>query len=223
MDTPPDRAGEEQSRSDRYLGVMRTVTVTGSGTSKIAPDSAVVRVAVVGRGVGVVEAYDIMSLGAAQLAGVAARHTDKRHLASTGVSVWPFHDHEGRREGYEARHGYAVRLTDLAAAGVMLSDLAREVGDSLAVENVGLEVTDTHAAESKAREAAFHDARERAAALARMSGLSLGGVQSMVEGGAGSGIVPESARMAMMHDAGGALEPGETSVTSTVTVVWELT
>lgn len=202
---------------------MRTVTVTGSGTSKIAPDSAVVRVAVVGRGVGVVEAYEIMSAAAGQLVDVAARHSGKRHVATTGVSVSPFHDHEGRREGYEARHGYAVRCTDLAAAGVMLSELAHVVGDALAVDNVGLEVTDTHAAASKAREASFHDARERAAALARMAGLSLGGVQSMVEGGDGDGVVLGSPRMSLMHDAGGVLEPGETSVTSSVTVVWELT
>ena len=40
---------------------MHTVTVTGTGTSRVAPDSAVARVGVVGRGAGVAEAYDAMS------------------------------------------------------------------------------------------------------------------------------------------------------------------
>lgn len=200
---------------------MRTVTVTGSGTSKVTPDSAVVRVAAVRRGAGVAEAYDAMTAGAAQVVDVALRHTEQPRIASTGISVWPAHDHEGRRQGYEARHGYAIGCADLAGAGALLGELAREIGDGLAVDSVGLEVTDDHGAEGKAREGAFHDARDRAAALARMAGLGLGAVQTIVEG-AVSGDVPGSPKLAMMRDSGGGIAPGEAAVTTTVTVVWEL-
>lgn len=198
---------------------MRTVTVTGTGTARVAPDSAVVRVAAVARGAGVAEAYDAMAASATTVVEVAGRHTETRRIASTGISVWPFHDHEGRRQGYEARHAFAIACADLAEAGTMLGELAREVGDSLAVDSVGLEVTEDHGAGGKAREAAFHDAREKAAALARMSGAGLGAVQSVVENAA-DGSAPQP-KVAMMRDAGG-IEPGETTVTTTVTVVWEL-
>ena len=201
---------------------MRTVTVTGSGTSKVAPDSAVVRIAAVRRGLGVAEAHDAMSADAGRVVEVAARHTEQRRIASTGISVWPFHDHEGKRQGFEARHGYAIGCADLAEAGLLLGELAREIGDGLAVDSVGLEVTDDHGAASKARELAFHDARERAAALARMAGQGLGAVQSIVEGGGASDHPLGSPKMAMMRESGGGLEPGEASVTTTVTVVWEL-
>ena len=200
---------------------MRTVTVTGTGTATVAPDSAVVRVAAVARGAGVAEAYDAMTAAAAAVVEVAGRHTEPRRIGSTGISVWPFHDHEGRRQGYEARHAYAIACADLAGAGEMLGELARAVGDGLAVDSVGLEVTEDHGAGAKAREAAFHDARERAAALARMAGAGLGAVQSVVEGGAGDGPGPMP-KLAMARDSGGAIEPGESTVTSTVTVVWEL-
>ncbi|WP_374456629.1 SIMPL domain-containing protein [Nocardioides sp.] len=199
---------------------MRTVTVSGTGTAKVAPDSAVVRVAAVARGSGVAEAYDAMAASATTVVEVAGRHTETRRIASTGISVWPFHDHEGRRQGYEARHAFAIACADLSEAGTMLGELAREVGDSLAVDSVGLEVTEDHGAGGKAREAAFHDARDKAAALARMAGAGLGAVQSVVEGGAGDGPGPLP-KVAMMRDAGG-IEPGETTVTTTVTVVWEL-
>lgn len=200
---------------------MHTVTVTGTGTSKVAPDTAVVRLAAVARGAGVAEAYDAMSDSAASLVEVAARHTEERRIASTGITVWPVHDHEGRREGYESRHSYAIGCGDLAEAGAMLRELAREVGDSLAVDSVGLEVTEGHGAGSKAREAAFHDARERAAALARLAGRGLGAVQTIAEADAGDGG-PGTPRLAMMRDSAGGLEPGEASVTTSVTVVWEL-
>jgi uncharacterized protein YggE len=200
---------------------MRTVTVTGTGTARVAPDSAVVRVAAVARGTGVAEAYDAMAASATTVVEVAGRHTETRRIASTGISVWPFHDHEGRRQGYEARHSFSLACADLAEAGTMLAELAREVGDDLAVDSVGLEVTEDHGAGGKAREAAFHDAREKAAALARMAGAGLGAVQSVVEttGGDGSGPL---VKVAMARDSGGGVEPGETTVTTAVTVVWEL-
>ena len=162
-----------------------------------------------------------MTAAAAGLVEVAGSHTEPRRISSTGISVWPFHDHEGRRQGYEARHAYAIVCSDLAGAGEMLGELARAVGDGLAVDSVGLEVTEDHGAGGKAREAAFHDAREKAAALARMAGAGLGAVQSVVEGGVADGPGPMP-KLAMARDSGGAIEPGESTVTTTVTVVWEL-
>lgn len=198
---------------------MRTVTVTGTGSSRVAPDTAVVRLAAVAHGEGVAEAYAAMTAAATAVVDVAGRHTEARRIASTGITVWPSHDHEGRRQGYEARHGYAVASPDLAQAGAMLADLAREVGDALAVDGVALEVSEVAVAGATAREAAFHDARERAAALARMSGAVLGAVQSVVEADPGSGPVP-LAKVALASADG--LEAGESAVTSVVTVVWEL-
>lgn len=200
---------------------MMTVTVTGTGTARVAPDSAVVRLSAVARGTGVAEAYESMSSAAGAVVEVARRHTEQRRIASTGITVWPWHDHSGTRLGYEARHAFAIGCADLSAAGAMLGELAAGVGDALAVDSVGLEVTEDHGAGDKAREAAFHDARDRAAALARMAGAGLGAVQTIVEGDAGQGAPGPMPRMVMVHDAG-AIEPGEATVTSTVTVVWEL-
>ncbi|PKH44062.1 hypothetical protein SAMN05192575_10270 [Nocardioides alpinus] len=201
---------------------MHTVTVTGTGTSSVAPDTAVVRLAAVARGAGVAEAYEAVSASAADLVEVAARHTEERRIGSTGITVWPWHDHTGTRQGYEARHAYAIGCADLSAAGTMLAELAREVGDGLAIDSVGLEVTEDHGAGGVAREAAFQDAKERAAALARMAGAGLGAVQTIVEDGAGQGGPGPMPKMAMMRDSGGGIEPGEATVTTSVTVVWEL-
>jgi uncharacterized protein len=200
---------------------MLTVTVTGTGSAQVAPDSAVVRLAAVARGSGVAEAYAAMSGTAATAVEVAQRHTEDRRVASTGITVWPTRDHEGRETGYEARHAFAIGCLDLASAGAMLSELAGEVGDGLAIDSVGLEVTEDHGAGRRAREAAFHDALDRAAQLARLAGAELGVVQSIVEDDAGHGHGP-TPKMAMMRDSGSGLEPGEAAVTTSVTVVWAL-
>lgn len=200
---------------------MHTVTVTGTGTSRVAPDSAVVRLSAVARGSGVADAYEAMTSAAASVVDVARRHTDERRIASTGITVWPWHDHTGTRQGYEARHSYVIGCDDLPGAGTMLAELAVEVGDGLAVDSVGLEVTEDHGAGDKAREAAFHDARDKAAQLARLAGAGLGAVQTLVEGDVGREPSPVPV-MAMARDSAGGLEAGETTVTTSVTVVWEL-
>lgn len=198
---------------------MRTVTVTGQGASRAVPDAALVRVAAVQRGDGVAEAYAALTATAVLLVEVAGRHTAPRHVGSTGVSVWPYHDHQGRPAGYEARHSYAVRCTDLDVAGALLADLVGQVGDALVVDSIGLEVTDDSVAVSDAREAAVSDARTRAADLARLEGLRLGPLQSIVEGGAPTPVGAPRLALAA-RDSG--LSPGEATVTVTVTATWEL-
>lgn len=199
---------------------MRTVTVTGHGSSHAVPDAALVRVGAVQRGDGVAEAYAALTATAVLLVEVAERHVAPRDVGSTGISVWPWHDHQGRPAGYEARHSYALRCRDLDEAGALLADLVGRVGDALVVDSIGLEVTDDSVAAAAAREAAYDDARERAGALATLAGLGLGAVQSVSEGG--SGAVPAGApRMALASREAG-LAPGEATVTTSVTAVWEL-
>jgi uncharacterized protein YggE len=200
---------------------VQTVTVTGTGIVTVVPDSAVVRLAALARGSSVAEAYTAMSEAAATVVEVARRHTEERRVASTGISVWPARDHEGREVGYEARHSYAVACPDLVAAGALLGELTEQVGDALAVDGVALEVTEDHGAGDRAREAAFHDARARAVQLARLAGAGLGAVRTIVEADTDRGPSPMP-RMALASASAGGLEPGEATVSTTVTVVWEL-
>jgi uncharacterized protein YggE len=81
-------------------------------------------------------------------------------------------------------------------------------------------VTDDSVAAAAAREAAYDDARERAVALATLAGHRLGEVRSVTEGGGGP--TPAGApRLALAaRDAG--IAPGEATVATSVTVVWEL-
>ena len=95
--------------------------------------------------------------------------------ASTGLSVWPWHDPEGRAGGFEARHSLAVRCASVEEAGDLLSALADAVGDALVVDGVSLDVSDTSDARATAAEAAWDDARAHAAHLAALAGAAAGG------------------------------------------------
>lgn len=198
---------------------MRTVTVIGTGESRVTPDMAVLRISVTAREPGLAAAYDRAGELAARVREVAVRHTEERRIASTGISLWPFHDHPDGERGFEARHGFTVSCADLAAAGTLLGELAHEVGEGVQVEDVSLQVSDTAAAVVAAREAAFADARERAEHLAALSGSRLGEVLAIGAGEGAGGPVPRGAAFALTE---ARIAPGETTVPVSLSITWEL-
>jgi uncharacterized protein YggE len=201
---------------------MRTLTVTGQGSAAEVPDAAVLRVSAVHRAGTLVDALAGADSAARAIGTVARRHTTPDDIATGSVNVWPAHDHKGNPAGFEARHSLTIRCADLVVAGLLLGELAGEIGNRLQVDGVGMVVTDPSEAQVEARELAFLDARERAEQLAGLAGATLGEVESLVEG---SGTpYPRFAAQA----AGGAakldlvLEPGQTEILSSLTVTWQL-
>ena len=197
---------------------MRTVTVTGHGETRVAPDSAVVRVAAVHRAAGVADALAGADSAARQIVATGREHTTPERIGSSAVQIWSSHDQQGRPNGYEARHSLTIGCPDVAAAGALLAALADAVGERLQIEGVSLEITDRSAAETTAREAAYADAVERATHLAGLAGAVLGDAHDVIEGGA----PPGAPRLAKAMAAEVALEPGEQAVAASVTVVFQL-
>ena len=198
----------------------RTVTVTGHGAAAAVPDIAVVRVAAVHRAASVGEAFAGVASAVAGVVDTAREVTDERRIASTGVQVWPHHDHQGRQSGFEARHSVRIGCPSLDAASGLLQALVDAVGDRLQVEGVSLEVSDPSASVADAREAAYADALARATHLASLAGASLGVVVSLAEAVEPGGFAEAASRMSMPADA--ALEPGEQRIGATVTASWQL-
>ncbi len=203
------------------MSKLRTVTTTGQGSVRVVPDSAVLRLAVAHRAAGVAEAFEGVDSAARNLITVAQDFTEPTKIASSGLTVWPAHDTEGRQSGFEARHSLTIGCADLRSAGVLLTELAKHVGNALSVEDISLEVSDKSAAEAAAREGAFADARMRAEHLAALSGESLGAVLSVSEGGGGGGFREAGRAIAFSKHADMAIEPGETSISAALTITWE--
>jgi uncharacterized protein YggE len=200
---------------------MRTITVTGHGTAYATPDTAEVRVAAVHRDAGLSEALAGAESARAGVVTTARRYVDAHRVASTNLSVWPAHDNEGRPAGFEARHSLTIRCDDLTQAGALVTALAADVGRRLQVESVSLVVADPSAALRQARESAYADAVARAEHLAGLAGAALGDVQSVAEGG-GHHDVPMQASFDRALKSEAAFEPGETALSTSLTVTFEL-
>jgi len=203
---------------------MRTITVVGRGSVRVVPDNAVVRVAAAYGADGVKEALAGVASAVEALGKVARTYTDENRIASQELTVWPSLDFEGLPSGFQARHSLAIGCGDLGRAGELVAALATEVGDRLQIEGVALEVSDQDAARAEAREAAYVDAVTRAQQLADLAGAKVGELQMVSEGVAHvPSLVADtasSAAYATKMEAG--FEPGETSVTASLTVTFQL-
>ena len=196
-----------------------TVTVTGTGSASAVPDEAVVRLGAVSAAPLVGDAFASVTSTVAAIGEIARRHTESRRIASQNLSVWPKHDEQGRPIGWECRHSLVVRLDDLAAAGALVTGLAEEVGERMVLDGVSLEIADRSTVLAHARDAAFADALARAEQYAGLAHRGLGAVLTVVEGGGGEGPMP---RDRAMFAQSASFEPGEQTVSTSVTVTWAL-
>ncbi|WP_151082698.1 SIMPL domain-containing protein [Nocardioides cynanchi] len=199
---------------------MRTVTVTGQGEARVAPDSAVVRVSAVHTAPGVAEALAGADSAAGAIAATAHGFITPERVRSTSLQIWRDHDQTNRPTGFSARHSLVIRCPDIAAAGGLVTALAEAVGEHLEIEAVSLEVADQAEASTAAWEAAYADAVDRATHLAGLASAELGDVQEITEGGGFGGGPVRMAKAAAASDA--SFQPGETSVGASVTVTFQL-
>ena len=76
---------------------MRTVTVTGHGEARVAPDTAVVRVSAVHRAAGVAEALAGADSAADEIVATGREHTDAGAGRVDGAPDLAGHDKQGSR------------------------------------------------------------------------------------------------------------------------------
>lgn len=210
-------------------GAGRQVTVVGSGEVKGVPDTLT---ADIGVETTAPEATAAMNQASdrqrAVLDALAARGIDDKDIRTTSVTLQPqFGDAVGSAPapitGYRATNSVSVTLRELEAASTTLATVVNAGGNSTRINSVSYSIDDDSRLVAEARARAFNDARERAEQYAELAGLGLGTVISISEDSGGApppvnGPAPRNAPMA----ADVPLEPGEQTVSFTVTAVWEL-
>jgi uncharacterized protein len=115
----------------------------------------------------------------------------------------------------------SAKLRDLGRAADAISKAVGAGGDAVRVNGISLDLADTGALVSKARDTAFADAKTKAGQYARAAGRSLGDVVSIAESVATPVPIPvPSAAMAKQADV--PIQPGSQEVSVTVTVVFAM-
>lgn len=203
--------------------MSRYVEVVGRGSASQQPDRLDLHVGISAVFPSVGEALTRVSAQVARLGEVVrVLGLEDRDIRSTHHHVGEeYAGSEHRRAGFRAEQGLTLRIRDVSSVTAVVDALVESVGDDFRMHGLGWAVSDEAPLAARAREAAYHDARDKAAQLAALSERTLGELRWIKESeGFGGGPVRLAA---MQADATGfAPERGETEVSVSVTARWSL-
>lgn len=197
-----------------------TLSVVGTGSVTTVPDTATLSAGVTTPGSTAAEAMDANARAMAKViqalkdAGIASKD-----LRTQFVSVDPRYDDGTQRiTGYSASNSVSAVVRGLSDVGDVI-DAAVAAGANT-VSGPSLARDDQDKLYRDALENAVANAREKAAALARAAGVSLGAVKSLDESPESNGPIVYGALA--KTDAATPIEPGTTEITATVRIVFAI-
>ena len=202
----------------------RQVTVVGSGQVQGVPDTLTADVGIEFSAPDVTGAMNQTNdRQQAVINALAGAGMDRKDISTTTVTLQP--QYSGAEPpsitGYRATNAIQVKIHPTDAASRMLALIVSTGGDATRITSVSYSIADDSQLVKDARARAFNDAKSRADQYAQLSGLPLGRVLSISEvSGAAplGGGPPAPPRGASAVP----LEPGQQTVSFSVTVVWEL-
>ena len=202
-----------------------TITVTGSASVTLKADYARISVGVSSKAATVEQAANENNaaiyavIDALKEAGVA-----EEDIATSNYSVYAEYDYASfggqKLTGYNVTNQLTVIIRDMAHIGATL-DKATAAGANN-IYNIDFLSTKADEAQDEATVYAVQDAMRRAKLLASAAGLNLGGIKSISDTVASYGIVTRSYASKLDAAAGNSILPDDTSVSASVTIVFEL-
>jgi uncharacterized protein YggE len=201
----------------------RQVTVVGSGEVRGTPDTVTADVGIEVIAPDVTAAMNqVNQRQRAVIDALTGGGVEAKDISTTTVNVAPQYGENSAITGYRANNTLAVTIRELDAAPGALATVVDVGGNAARINAVTYSIEDDSKLIKDARAKAFEDARSRAEQYAELSGLSLGKVIAISEtpGGDAPRMIP-AAPEAMAADV--PLQPGEQTVSFSVTAVWELT
>ena len=206
----------------------RQVTVLGSGQVQGVPDTLTADVGIEFTAPDVTAAMNQTNdRQQAVINALVGAGLDRKDISTTEVTLQPQYRNPEPNgtaiiTGYRATNAIQIKIHPTDAASRMLALIVSSGGDATRISSVSYSIADDSQLVKDARARAFNDAKNRADQYAQLSGLRLGKVLSISEatGSAPSGGGPPAPPRSMPTAV--ALEPGQQTVSFSVTAVWEL-
>lgn len=205
----------------------RTLTVTGTGTAKAAPDEASFSTGVVSQAASAGQALAANSRAMnAVIAALEKQGVAEKNIQTSDLSLDPQYQSckpgvvcPQRIVGYQVSNTVHVTV-DLAKAGPVLDALV--ASGSNRIDGISFAIHDPKPLLNRARNEAVNDALDKARLYAKAAGVSLGPILSIRE----DGSFPETVRVtgfrAMAMAAPPPVAGGEESVSASVSITWQI-
>lgn len=207
----------------------RTLSVTGQGEAKAAPDMAIVTIGVQSDGATAAAALRANSAAmTATIDKLKAMDIEARDIQTAGLNVNPRYNYENNRRepeviGFRASNSVRVRLRDLDKAGAVVDEAVSSGANSLG--GISFSFAEPQPLYDAARRDAVADARSRAALLADAAGVDLGPILTIQDGHVATPRYQDTFVVAASRaeaDFAAPIEAGESSIRASVTLIYEI-
>ena len=201
----------------------REVTVVGSGQVQGVPDTLTADVGIEFTAPDVTVAMNQTNdRQQAVISALTGAGVDRKDISTTEVSLEPQYDSSGGTiTGYRADNSIRVKIHPADSASHVLAVIVGAGGDATRINSVSYSIADDSQLVKDARTRAFQDAKNRAEQYAQLSGLKLDKIISISEPSGGAATTPPAPPRSGMQ-AAVPLEPGQQTVSFSVTAVWQL-
>ena len=207
---------------------LRTISLSGHGEVHIAPDLAIVTVGVMSSAATAREALDANTKS---MEGVMAALKDAaiemRDIQTSNFSVNPRYDYSQNNAqppkvvAYDVSNNVTVTVRKLESLGAILDQVVSSGSNQ--INGVMFQMSKPEAATDEARKLAVADARRKADIYAAASGVTLGQIMSLSEGGGYQPPVPVFKSMrAESVSADVPISQGEQAIAVDVNITWEI-
>jgi uncharacterized protein YggE len=172
------------------------IWVTGEGRIMVDPDLAILNVGVESFGSTVAEANQKAAAAMDAIVQVLRnRGLADEDIQTTSFNIYPQYDYrevveDGMRRGEQVLTGYTVsnsaviKIRDLDAVGQIIDEVATAGGNDTRIHGINFTVEDPRPLMRQLREQAVNDARAKAQHFAELTGVTLGNLVFISEGGA---------------------------------------
>jgi len=203
-------------------GNPREVTVVGSGQVQGVPDTLTADVGIEFTAPDVTAAMNQTNdRQQAVINALTGAGVNRKDISTTEVGLQPVYEgSSGSITGYRADNSLRVKIHPAESASHVLAVIVATGGNATRINSVSYSIADDSQLVKDARARAFQDAQDRAEQYAQLSGLKLGKVISISEAPAAAPTMAPAPRSGVPANV--PLEPGQQTVSFSVTAVWEL-
>jgi len=212
--------------ADTVMATPRTISLSGHGEVRMAPDRATVTIGVASRKDTAAEAMkDNSAAMQAVFAALKAAGIADKDMQTSNFSVQPSYNYpnDGTAPtlvGYDVSNNVTITVRKLDALGGVLDAVVK--AGSNQIQGVSFDVSSPEAAMDEARKAAVADALRKAKVYAGASNVSIGNILSIEEGAAFRPRPMVMAQAKVMRADAAPIAEGEQTLAVDVSITWEI-
>ncbi|MEP3276597.1 MAG: SIMPL domain-containing protein [Stappiaceae bacterium] len=205
------------------------ISITGTGHVQATPDMATVTSGVVSDAKSARDALNENSKSMnAIIDKIKSAGIDAKDIQTSGFNISPNYNNSKSNysgsasiDGYRVFNNVTVRVRDLAKLGDLLDTMVTEGANN--ISGINFIVSEADTLSDEARKKAVANAKRKAELYAAASGVKLGRVLSINEGGGFQPVQGRALRMeAMASSDAPPIEQGQQTLTTSVNMVWEI-